>query len=289
MSSNVENLLIEEGVYFVPKGKDLLVSCLNPEHDDSNPSMRIDRITGIFGCFSCGFKGNIFTYYGHARDHHTERVALMKKKISDIITSTEGYKMPEGYRPLNKSYRGLPKDFLKQYDAFFHDDNYPDRIVFPIRDVNGLIKAFIGRRLNSDAPPKYSIDPPEADVPLYPAKVKPVYGTIILVEGIFDALNLHHKGVTNAICCFGVNTISERNIKKKLIKYRMQGATRIVILFDGDKTGRKQAIDMKELISSKTDFSVETFTLPEDLDPGDMTQEQVDKMTKKLYKKDNNV
>ena len=37
----------------MPKGKDYVVSCLNPEHDDKNPSMRIDQITGIFNCFSC--------------------------------------------------------------------------------------------------------------------------------------------------------------------------------------------------------------------------------------------
>ena len=57
---NVEELLQSKHVPFMPKGKDYVVSCLSPEHDDSNPSMRIDQITGIFHCFSCGYKGNRF-------------------------------------------------------------------------------------------------------------------------------------------------------------------------------------------------------------------------------------
>ena len=61
---NVEELLNEKEIYFVPKGKDFLVRCISPDHDDGNPSMRIDQITGIFQCFSCGFKGNIFYHFG---------------------------------------------------------------------------------------------------------------------------------------------------------------------------------------------------------------------------------
>ena len=59
---NVEELLIKQDVPYIPKGADFEVSCLNPDHPDRNPSMRIDRITGIFNCFSCEFKGNPVSY-----------------------------------------------------------------------------------------------------------------------------------------------------------------------------------------------------------------------------------
>ena len=62
---NVEELLQSKQVPFLPKGKDYVVSCLNPEHDDNNPSMRVDQITGIFHCFSCGYKGNLFVHFGN--------------------------------------------------------------------------------------------------------------------------------------------------------------------------------------------------------------------------------
>ena len=59
----VEELLIEEKIKFKQSPADFVVHCLNPEHDDTNPSMRIDKITGIYNCFSCGFKGNIFKLF----------------------------------------------------------------------------------------------------------------------------------------------------------------------------------------------------------------------------------
>jgi len=48
---NVEELLRSKDIPYIPKGKDFVVSCLNPEHADRNPSMRIDQVTGIFNCF----------------------------------------------------------------------------------------------------------------------------------------------------------------------------------------------------------------------------------------------
>ena len=52
---NVEELIQKKKIPYRLQGADIVVGCLNPEHDDSNPSMRIDKITGIFHCFSCGF------------------------------------------------------------------------------------------------------------------------------------------------------------------------------------------------------------------------------------------
>ena len=52
---NVEEILTKQGISFTHKGKDLVVRCLDPEHDDSKPSMRIDRTLGIFSCPACKF------------------------------------------------------------------------------------------------------------------------------------------------------------------------------------------------------------------------------------------
>ena len=44
----VNDLLDLQNIPYIPKGHDYIVSCLNDEHTDKNPSMRIDQITGIF-------------------------------------------------------------------------------------------------------------------------------------------------------------------------------------------------------------------------------------------------
>ena len=60
----VDEILQERNIDFKVSGRDYVIKCLNPEHDDKNPSMRVDNTTGIFHCFSCGFRGSIFKHFG---------------------------------------------------------------------------------------------------------------------------------------------------------------------------------------------------------------------------------
>ena len=78
---NVEDLLLKNEISYIPKGADFEVSCLNPKHLDRNPSMRIDRITGVFNCFSCEFKGNLFTLFGEKPN----QLQLQREKLKNII------------------------------------------------------------------------------------------------------------------------------------------------------------------------------------------------------------
>ena len=40
---------------------------------------------------------------------------------------------------------------------------------------------------------------------------------MILVEGIFDVLNLHDKGLPNAVCCFGTRNISVEKLPEVIV------------------------------------------------------------------------
>ena len=79
--------------------------CLNPEHDDSNPSMRIDQIDGRFNCFACEFKGNIFTYFGEAATGLQLRKELIKKKIQEKRAENVGLAFPKDYMPYIGNWR----------------------------------------------------------------------------------------------------------------------------------------------------------------------------------------
>ena len=60
----VDELLTAQGIEFRHSGKDYLIRCLSPDHEDRNPSLRIDKTTGIFNCLSCGYSGNLFNHFG---------------------------------------------------------------------------------------------------------------------------------------------------------------------------------------------------------------------------------
>ena len=96
---NVEELLIKQDVPYIPKGADFEVSCLNPDHPDRNPSMRIDRITGIFNCFSCEFKGNLFTLFGEKPNQLQLQREKLKNLIKQKMAESTGLALPSQATP----------------------------------------------------------------------------------------------------------------------------------------------------------------------------------------------
>jgi DNA primase len=273
---NAEDLLIDKKIPYYAKGKDFLVRCLNPEHDDNNPSMRIDQITGIFNCFACGFKGNIFHFYGEKANQLQLRRENLKKKIRQKMSEGSGLAFPKGYLPYDGNWRDIKPETYKKFQAFtHHDKDHIGRLVFPVRDISGRVVSFNGRHM-SGGTPKYMITPRGVKLPLFP-KVTAIKGSIILVEGIFDAINLHDKGLTNAVCCFGTNNINE----EKLSLLSLQGITGIDIFFDGDDAGQKAAENVKDMCE-KVDLTSRNVFI-ENTDPGALVKSQVEKLKERLY------
>ena len=222
----VEQLLNRKNIEFTSAGQDLKILCLSPDHDDSSPSLHIDKITGIFNCFSCGFKGNIFSYFEEKANFLQIKRDLFKQKISQKMAENVGLEMPKGYVPFDKDWRGISASTYLAFGAFeHHDTDYIGRIVFPIRAVSGKILGFNARALTPDKQPKYLIKPTKSKFPLFPPRVSPIQGKIILVEGIFDMLNLYDKGVRNVVCAFGTQKLT----KDKLILIKLQGVSGIEI------------------------------------------------------------
>tara|TARA_X000001382_G_scaffold12215_1_gene8123 strand:- start:9769 stop:10596 length:828 start_codon:yes stop_codon:yes gene_type:complete len=273
---NVEELLIKQDVPYIPKGADFEVSCLNPEHLDRNPSMRIDRITGIFNCFSCEFKGNLFKLFGEKPNQLQLQREKLKNTIRQKMAESTGLVFPVHSTPYVGTWRNIKVETYEKFEAFTDADPvFISRINFPIKDITGKIVAFNGRHTGSGVP-KYMITPAGAKMPLFP-QVKPLNGCVILVEGIFDMLNLHDKGLDNAICCFGTKNINE----EKLSVLSISGVSQLDIFFDGDDAGQNSAVKVKEMCES-IGLSSRNIHL-KDKDPGALTEPQILKLKRKLY------
>ncbi|HAW05172.1 MAG TPA: hypothetical protein DCW83_10820 [Saprospirales bacterium] len=275
---NVEDLLKSKDIPYLPRGKDYEVTCLNPDHPDRNPSMRIDQVTGIFNCFSCGFKGNLFTHFGEKVNKMEMKRQLLKKKIDEVRAESVGLQMPEGYSPYIGNWRNIKADTYREFETFIHaGKDFNGRICFPIRDRSGRIVAFQSRT-TGDQQPKYLNTPPGAKMPLFPV-VEPIQGSIILVEGIFDVINLHDKGLTNAVCCFGVKNVTE----EKLQVLSVAGVDSIDIFLDNDEAGQTGANRIRELCES---IGLNTRNIAfgdKAMDAGALAQPQVTKLKSKLY------
>jgi DNA primase len=280
----VLDLIQKNGLEFQVSGRDYLIKCLNPEHPDTNPSFRVDRISGIAHCFSCGFKTNIFKYYGVFTNPIPIKIAKLKEKLQDLKTQAFGLELPAGAVAYTKTFRGISQQTLKHFEAFYtHQvEKLQDRIIFPIKDITGKTVVYVARHTLSNGNPRYINYPSKVQIPLFPPQVPSGHKSLVLVEGIFDMLNLYDKGLKNVACTFGTNTL-QADTKLKLFPYKVQGVTHIYILFDGDSAGEKAAQTLKTTLE-ELEFIVEIVKLPDGTDPGDLDQIDVQSIAEYIKK-----
>lgn len=281
--SDITELLDRKGLEYSVKGNDALLLCISPDHIDSTPSLRIDLATGQFNCFSCGFRGHsILEHFNEYHNPVTRKAAELRRKIADITMDIKGITLPDGIELFQEDFRGIPARLFKKYMAFQHPD-YDDRLCFPIKSIDNKITNVIGRNLFTKIPPKYRVYPAGRPVPIFPNVVGSV---VILVEGIFDVLNLEAKGITNAAALFGTQSLTEKNVMEKVLPLLLGGVNTIVLLLDNDKAGNTAAIHIKRAIENKTSIKVIVMNsyLPEGKDPGELTEEEVNLLSKEINK-----
>lgn len=283
---NVIDILKDRQLKYSEAGKDYLIRCLNPEHDDNNPSMRIDKVTGIYHCFSCGFKGNLFRYFGAEANYVDQEVAKLQDKIRTILSSTN-LQMPLDAVPFCRDYRRISAYTYMMVNAFTsnEEDEFKDRLMFPLYDIRGNIKLFVGRDLHSELKSKYLFYPEHASPPLFPAHPEIWKNSLIIVEGIFDVLNMMDKGCYNVITAFGTNTLFKK-AKERLDHFKILGVNKFYIMFDGDKAGNEAGKKLENTLNG-LGYNAEQIEMPEGKDPGDLEEHEIIDFMRHLYGTEN--
>jgi len=281
MDSSVERVLKDKSINYQLTGRDFVIKCLNPEHDDLNPSMRVDRVSGVFNCFSCGFSGNIFTHYGLIQDSVTNQKAIqLIDYILDLKKESFKYPLPSSM-PYKESFRNIDSKTIQKFEAFTNTSmpELIDRICFPIRNTLNEVYAVIARDMFTSKGNKYNVYPAGSPLWPFPSVVEPINSTIFIVEGIFDMLNMHQHGATNTVALMGVSAgLVKKSYKKEkwrkvFSRYKLQGATNIKIMLDNDKTGKLAAEGLESLLSDS--FFVEIIRLKGAKDPNELSKEQI--------------
>ncbi len=155
-------------------------------------------------------------------------------------------------------------------------DWFRDRIMFPIRGVDGQVIGFGGRVLD-DSKPKY-INSPET--PLF-SKGRELYGLFearqalrdkgyaLVVEGYMDVVALAQSGFPNAVATLGTACTAEH--VQKLFRF----TDSVVFSFDGDAAGRRAAARALEAaLPHASDLRTVRFLfLPPEHDPDSFVRE----------------
>ena len=251
-------------VQLTRKGKSLLGLC--PFHEDHHPSLSVNPEKQYFTCFACGEKGDVIHFL-----QKIERVsfgeAVKKLKIENGKLKIKSEVKPEV--KLTKRVCETEKQNLLFFSSLLpaasgDSDLTPtwldfgvgtspamvvgewkamrNRLVFPIRDEEGILVGFGARRLTeTSGSPKY-INSPTSE--LY-RKNEILYGLhiarkvirekqyAILVEGYKDVLAMHAAGFRNTVALCGT-ALCDGHIAL-LKKY----TSRVLVMLDADTAGRK--------------------------------------------------
>ncbi len=155
-------------------------------------------------------------------------------------------------------------------------DRFRNRVMFPIENVGRRVLAFSGRTLDPAEPAKYVNSPETA----YYRKGNELYGLVaaakairtggaaVLVEGNFDVVSLHARGLTNVCAALGTAmTEAQARLLKRFTE-------RVVLLYDGDAAGRKAARRALAMLQSAEMPEVLLAELPDGSDPDDFVRRE---------------
>lgn len=153
-------------------------------------------------------------------------------------------------------------------------DRFRNRVMFPIENVSRKVLAFSGRTLDAEEQAKYVNSPETA----YYRKGNELFGlhaatkeirrvgTAVLVEGNFDVVSLHARGITNV--CAALGTAMTESQARLLRRF----SDRVVLLYDGDAAGRKAARRALSVLLDADMPEILLCALPDGVDPDDFVR-----------------
>lgn len=204
-------------------------------------------------------------FISHTKDNRQVPSALLTEDyLKSFRKFRSRYFIEQGFSEEVLDYFEIGGGYVDKYGF--------QRDVIPIRDVDGVLKAFSCRDITGKADEDYKYLLTKGfnkDKVLYNLhKVRDISKSIIVVEGFKAVWQLHAAGYKNAVACMGSRiTGGQQNL---LYSY----AFKVVILLDADTAGVKGT--MRAVEEMKDKINVRPVFIPfEGKDPGDLTVEEI--------------
>ena len=291
------------------RGDNIMFAC--PYHGEHNPSCGISATKEVGGCFACGQHFNLVQLVSFCkscsilsaieflsaylnRDFRNVSSKVSFKLYGETDTETDEILPITALAPFNSGNvshnyllnRGFTDEDFVKFNLGW--DTLKKRITIPFFNREGDLLGFSGRAVLEESDYGYeSIYGDEAKYhiynhfnakkyffPLNLFKVKE--DTIILVEGLLDALWLHKQGFTNTL-----SIISAEISKEQVKKIKLLGAKKIILCLDNDSAGIKGCERLYKLL--KNEFTFKQAILPTGKkDVQECTKEELDLMFSNL-------
>jgi DNA primase len=229
-----------------------------------------------------------------ASEHYRHQLKSSPRAVDYLkgrgLTGQVAARFALGYAP--PGWRGLASVFPRYDDPLLAEsglvivqgegdeqkryDRFRDRIMFPIRSVQGEVIGFGGRVLDQGEP-KY-LNSPETPVFVKGRELYGLYearqalrekGFVLVVEGYMDVVALAQLGFPNAVATLGTACTADH--VHKLFRF----TDSVVFSFDGDAAGRRAAgRALEAALPHATDTrSIRFLFLPPEHDPDSYIRE----------------
>ena len=261
---------------------EILISCTSGEHIDKSPSLSYNLEKNIFNCWSCGFSGGITKFMKSIGEtvildvdsKQPYKIKKLRDKIRKVI-EIDDIQLPSTRQVYAGEFKGISGATLKEFQAFTSSEmGLKEYICLPVYQF-GKLKFIEGRYAGIVAnKPKYYRRPQGASVSdvVFPLDKVKNTNYVILVEGIFDMLNMWQLGYHNTLCIFGASNFS----RKKLEILDRIGVTRVDIMMDPDAPGQMAAAKIADALDTKNIMS-RNIKLPVGTDPGEINARQAER------------
>lgn len=253
------------------RSEEVSVNC--PFHDDIRPSMSINMETGLFICYTCDAKGNIFQFealrtgepVGKAKQAVLKSLdGVDKEVISPQIIDEAHQLLLQTRKALNwLEARGMAPETIEAANLGYG----AGRIHIPIYDEDADVVNIRMHTINPQTRDKVTSRFGLGEARLYPIGSL-TYQDILLVEGELDALIAVQNGF-NAISSTG-GAKSWRASWDELFVDK-----KVAICYDNDGDGRKGALKVATQLYEHA-ANVNIITIPVEEEGGDITDFFVD-------------
>ena len=239
----------------IPQATGFKICC--PFHTEQTPSCSVDEANGFFKCFGCGESGSIkllLSKLGIESFYEVDLLELKKvklmNKLADALSEFTVY--PSNAQPINYKFRNITPETFKNFSAYTL--NNTDSIYFPIH-FRGKSKGYIEYDVNNGYINHFT----SGYIPFNIDKVSS--SSIILVEGVFDALSVYQVGYKNVMASLSAS------YSKSIIKWLKRiNAVNLQILYDGDDAGYRGAKNLHVIYPDSTIIKMSEGRDPNDLD-----------------------
>ena len=287
---DVEATLYALGIEGRTSGDELTGNC--PMHvrrtgrEDVHPSWSINLRSGLFNCFSCGYRGSIVTLISDIKgvDFESAKSLTVKPDLMSSVSRIPGaYTSVPRPEPMSESRlsrfsvppkwarqrRTLTRDSALIYGVRWNFDE--DSWIIPIRDAAD--NSLLGWQEKSETTRSFRNFPTgiRKSTTLFGYDVFSG-GRMVVVESPLDAVRLWSEGVTGAVATYGA-IVSKSQI------LLMSAADEIVFALDNplvDLAGRKSSVQLltetKGVLRSVRFFDYSGLTAK---DPGEMSLDEI--------------